>query len=77
MSAAPSNLSKNEVENIDIAPFGMVEDDALCMVKVITDIVKDTDYAASFEVVAKRMVIGADHIKTCRKHAESDQEEIS
>lgn len=55
----------------------MVEDDALCMLKVITSQVQDTDFAASWEVVAKRMAAGADRIKACRENAESSDEEIS
>lgn len=80
--AAPSTLAANEVassliDNTEAVPFGMVEDDALCMVKVITGIVKDTDFDASWEVVAQRMEAGAERIKACRKNAESDEEEIS
>lgn len=84
MSAAPQlqNLSKNEVassliDNIETVPFGMVEDDTLCIVKAINSIVEGTDFAPSWKVVAKRMEIGADRIKACRKNAETDNEEYT
>lgn len=80
--AAPSKLTENEaapslIDNTETVPFGMVEDDALCMVKVITGIVEDTDFAASWRVVSERMVAGAERIKACRKNAESSEQEIS
>lgn len=84
MSAAPlqENLSKNEVDSsfndtVETVPFGMVEEDTLCIAKVITSIVKDTDFAPSWKVVAKRMEIGADHVKSCRRNAKTTDEEIS
>lgn len=55
----------------------MVEDDAICIVKLVTGYVKDTEFAASWEVVAKRIEAGAERIKACRRNAETDDEEIS
>lgn len=55
----------------------MVEDDILCFVREIDSIVKDTDFASAWKVIEKHMENGANRIKTCRKNAETDDEEIT
>lgn len=55
----------------------MVEDDILCINKVIKSIVKDTDFASAWKVIEKHMENIANRIRACRKNAETDDEEIS